>query len=414
MKKKIFCFAFALFFAGMAFAEFRFLGGLSTGIFNDALDFDGGRQVESSVPMGITFQFDYFPFPDFWVGFSAKASFGGNVFQQYGTKDGIRYYIDTADKSHPHAALYFNLSPNATFRYIFKNHQYLAGSVGLIYSVSHFNLPMVYKYENEMEYSRKENTKNAFGLNLEVFYKISKTAVDQGIFLNLHWFLVEWNSHLYDCAAQFSGGFGISLGYQIGWSIPVPGQGRTAVQEEQHRLKDIAEQERLAEVKKQEDADKKSLAAAARREKELETFLETVKKSAKAAKSPILILGCESFTDDNGNVSVSIEFQNVADKDISQVDFMVLPLNKSKRQVAVADGANKISVARNVSAQSEPVVVFKRNFFLDPEITSVTIKSIEVTFADGSNVAKNGLSRILLSQKQQDQLKELREAVDAN
>ncbi|MBQ5780342.1 MAG: hypothetical protein IIW10_00115, partial [Spirochaetaceae bacterium] len=138
-------------------------------------------------------------------------------------------------------------------------------------------------------------------------------------------------------------------------------------------------------------------------------------KSAKGAKSPIVILGCEAMADANGNVSVSIEFQNISGKDIKQVEFNVVPLNKSKRQIPVADGETVISLERSIFTDSESVVIFKRNFFSNPEIVSVTVKSIEVTFADGSTVAKNGLSRILLSQKQQNQLKELREeAADAN
>lgn len=414
MNKKIFCFAFALFFTGTVFAEFRFLGGIFTGVFNDSVSFNGEKQIESAVPMGLSFQFDYFPFPDFWVGFSAKASFGGNVFYQYGEKDGERFYIDTSDKSHPHASLFFNLSPNVTFRYVFKNHRYLAGSVGLLYSVSHFNLPMVSKYLNEMKYYRRENTKNAFGLNFEIFYRLAKTALDQGISLNANWLFLEWNSHLYDSAAQLSGIFTISLGYQIGWTIPVPGQARTAAQKERIHLEALAEEERLKEIKRQEDEAKKSLEDKAKLESELDDFLKTIIKSAKGAKSPIVILGCEAMADANGNVSVSIEFQNISGKDIKQVEFNVVPLNKSKRQIPVADGETVISIERSIFTDSESVVIFKRNFFSNPEIVSVTVKSIEVTFADGSTVAKNGLSRILLSQKQQNQLKKLREAADAN
>ena len=273
---------------------------------------------------------------------------------------------------------------------------------------------MVWKHDGQLEFYRKENTKNALGLNFEIFYKISKTRLIQGIFLNAYWLFLEWNSYLYDSATQIAGGFSISLGYQLGWSIPIPGQKPTAVQEAYFLKTQDVQKQALSKLENQQEAERKSRVEEQQKENELNKFLTSVKKSAKGVKSPIVILGCDSVVSPDGKVSVSIEFQNISDNPISAVEFVVVPLTRKGRQISMDSSDCTILINQPVAPNSEPVIIFKRNFFENEEIGSVTVKKVTIATLDGSKIVRTGLSKILLSGKQQNQLKKLREAVDAN
>lgn len=398
-KKTLAIVSFCLLASGV-FAEIKLLGGFSAGFFSERLETSDGKFFETKIPFTFLGEVDYFPKPDFWFGFSGKLGFSLNAFTAFGTQGETGWRRDfSLDESSTSFSLF--VSPSAIFRKNFKNFQYLSGSVGFVYNFSYFNMPMVYKIGEVKYHEKVKNAKNSIGLNFEIFYRMSQTKVDHGLFVNVQWLFASGDTDIFGAKFRGVNAIDFSVGYKIGKTFFRKNEGMTAVYRDFEEKKKQAEREAFEKEEARKNAEKLS---ARKQESEAKSFQRKLLRMSRETSSPVIISAKSCNQCSSGGKNIRIEFQNVSKQSFDKIVFRVVPKDRKGRIVKVSQDLRNIEFSKNIEPDFSNYTFVKRNYWSDSKIEKFDIASMTIFDADGNvkvvrNVAGATLSDELYKQK---------------
>ncbi|MGL4982293.1 MAG: hypothetical protein ACRC4W_05515 [Treponemataceae bacterium] len=406
----------------VAFAEINLFGGFAFGYTTHSLKYEGNEFYESNIPLIISVQADYFRSYDSWLGFSFKTDFSVNLANSFEKRD--VFYLHQLNISKAPPSFSFGFAPSVTMRYIFSNLQSLSFRLGAGYFFTYYNLRMTEDTmgENGREFNAVtfRNKKNAFGIDTDIYFNFGKNYIRHGIYLNVLYTFLEQNTHLYDGKWQQANTARFSLGYKIGGPFSLPhetlhftAQKIKAQDEFSRRIIDPfrpikTEEPEIIEATEEDKKrdEQKNLQA------DYEDFIYLLSKGAQKRNSPIIITHLEKRSDDAKKLSsLAIGYRNISSKVISSVSLEVLPFNAKNKMLK----SQSIVINTNATVYTDKYVTSLAVFdslWSGIDVSKVKIKSLIVSFEDGSTAKVNSPNSIILGDSEYKKMQYYKETLE--